>query len=165
MAEITSSGAPAFVSYVSTGVLRRAAIFALLLGSALAVVNQSAALFGAGSIEVLPLVLVYVTPFIVVTISQGVAIRRAEIDRRERPRRKPRSFAATAMSHGIPARAVALGVAMGAINTALVAAAAFLARGTVETLPIVLIAQAVVLPILFSVISQTIAYRRAATRA
>ena len=45
-------------------VLRRSAILALIIGSALTWINQFDALFGSDTIQILPLFLAYVTPFI-----------------------------------------------------------------------------------------------------
>ena len=53
---------------------------ALILGTALTLVNQSGAVFGGGKVQLLPLVLVYATPFIVVAVSQILGIRRAHLD-------------------------------------------------------------------------------------
>ena len=79
---------------------------ALILGSVLAVLNQSDEIFGPAHVQWLPLVLVYLTPFIVVTLSQAVGIQRAKRDRAEKPSMelRPGSFVQTMGSHGIPAR-------------------------------------------------------------
>ncbi len=62
------------------GVLRRAALVALILGSVLTLANQSSAVFGSENIQLLPLLLVYLTPFVVVTISQVLGARQAAAD-------------------------------------------------------------------------------------
>ncbi len=67
-------------SLIDAGVIRRAGIVALVLGSVLTLANQSGAIFGGGTVQVLPLVLVYLTPFVVVTVSQVLGIRRALLD-------------------------------------------------------------------------------------
>ena len=54
---------PTFGSLINRDVLSRAFIVALVLGSILTLINQSNALFGGAAVQVLPLVLVYLTPF------------------------------------------------------------------------------------------------------
>ncbi len=96
------------------GVLRRSTILALIIGSALTWVNQSAAIFGSDTIQILPLLLAYATPFTVIAISQLSAIRRAWHDAiREHLPETTESLVATAFLHGIPARAVTIGLIIG----------------------------------------------------
>ena len=145
------------------GVLRRSVIFALIIGSALTMVNQFHALFGSDLIQIVPLILVYATPFVVIAISQLAAIRQAWLDaKEERVPRVEEHFVATAFSHGIPARAVTIGLILGVINSAIILAGAFLRTGDIVTAPVALIGQAYALPVLFGFLSQTMAYRRAA---
>ncbi len=73
-------GHPKLASLIDAGVIRRAGIVALILGSVLTLANQSGAIFGGGGVQVLPLILVYLTPFVVVTVSQVLGIRRALLD-------------------------------------------------------------------------------------
>ena len=145
-------------------VVARAAIVALILGSLLALANQGGAIFGAEAVELLPLVLVYLTPFVVVTISQLLGVRQALIERDRAPAGPARreSFLATTMGHGIPGRAAAVGLIVGSINSALVMALALAELGTLANLPWPLIGQAFGLPVLFGVLSQALAFRRAA---
>ncbi len=148
---------------LKAGVLRRSMILALIIGSALTLVNQFDALFGSDLIQVLPLILVYVTPFAVIAISQLAAIRQAWFDAKEE--RMPRireHLVATALSHGIPARAVTIGLIIGAINSAIILTATFLRTGDIGTTPVALLGQAYALPVLFGFVSQAVAYRRVA---
>ena len=69
-----------FGSLLNGGIVLRAVLIALVLGSILTLFNQSDALFGPLEIQLLPLALVYVTPFITVTISQALGIREAIFD-------------------------------------------------------------------------------------
>jgi len=147
------------------GVPRRAAIIAFVIGSILTAANQWAALFGNQSIQYLPLILVYVTPFVVVTVSQVVAIRAAFLDvliannigfQRER-------LVLTLIRHGIPLRALSLGLTVGTLNTAIVTTVILSNGGSVSDLPVTLLAQSYVLPVLFGLVSQSISYRRAIT--
>lgn len=154
---------PTLASLIDAGVIRRAGIVALVLGSALTLANQSAAVFGGGTVDVLPLVLVYLTPFVVVTVSQVLGIRRALLDaRRGRALLSPRdTFLATAVSRGIPLRSLLLGSIVGTANTSIVISAALMEGGNLADLPTALIGQAFVLPMLFGLVSQAISYRRA----
>ena len=154
---------PSFTALISKDILRQAVVIALLLGSVLVLANQSGAIFGHGTVQVLPLVLAYLTPFAVITVSQVLALRRATLDARS-----PRSFArhdaaffATALSHGIPRRALLVALVVGIINTSIVATGALMTNGSLANLPNAVIAQAFVLPMLFGLLSQAIAYRRA----
>ncbi len=144
--------------------IRRAGIVALILGSVLTLANQSGAIFGGGRIQVLPLVLVYLTPFVVVTVSQVLGIRRALRDaRRGQASAFTRdAFLATAISRGIPLRALLLGLIVGTVNTSIVISAALMDGGDLTDLPTAVIGQAFVLPMLFGLVSQAISYRRAA---
>ena len=148
-------------------VVLRAAIVAAVLGSILTLANQTDALLGPGDIALLPLVLVYATPFAVVAISQMLGARQAL---REGIRAGPQgaraeSFLATAFSHGIAVRAVLLGLSMGSLNTLIVISATLLEHGRLESLPLPLLAQAYSLPVVFGVLSQALAYRRAVRQA
>ena len=144
-------------------VLARAAAVALVLGSTLTLINQSDAIFGAAEVRWLPLTLVYLTPFLVVGVSQVLGIRAA---RRALARvtELRESFLGTILSHGIPARAIVLGLVAGGVNTAIVASAGLLAGRGLGELPAPLIAQALVLPAVFGALSQAISFRRAVRR-
>jgi hypothetical protein len=152
-----------FVSLISKDILRRAFLIALALGSVLTITNQSGAIFGGDPLQVLPLALVYLTPFVVITVSQVLGLRRATLDARfPRPSaHHDAAFLATAMSHGIPVRALLVALVIGTANTSIVASSALMASGSLSNLPNALIAQAFVLPMLFGLLSQTISYRRA----
>lgn len=154
---------PTIASLLSKDILARAFVVAIVLGSVLTLINQPHALFGSAAVQVLPLVLVFLTPFIVVAISQALgshrAIRESQFDY-GRPRLDD-GFIATAMSHGIPLRALILATFIGVTNTLITGLAQLVSSGTLSDLPTTVIAQAFVLPMLFGLISQTISYRRA----
>jgi hypothetical protein len=155
---------PSFASLISKTILRRAFLIALFLGSALTLTNQSGAIFGRDAVQILPLVLVYLTPFVVITVSQVLGLRRAMLDARSSHcfARHDVAFFATAMSHGIPRSALFVALVIGTANTSIVALSALIASGSLSNLPTALIAQAFALPMLFGLFSQTISYRRAA---
>ncbi len=150
-----------FAQYLNGQVLLRAAAVAVLIGSVLTLVNQSDAVTGSGQIEWLPLVLVFITPFLVVSASQVFGTREARRSAGRTGYRRE-SFIGTLLSHGILGRAIALSLAVGGTNTAIVAASALLAGRGLDELPAALIVQAVTLPAIFGVLSQTLAYRRTA---
>ena len=145
------------------GVVRRAALVALILGSVLTLANQSGAVFGPEIIQLLPLLLVYLTPFVVVTASQLLGARQAAADNARSRGSGDETFASTAFSHGIPARAGLMGLAAAGVNATIVAMAALLEHGGPGQLPYPLLGQSLVLPMLFGVLSQAIAYRRVIT--
>jgi hypothetical protein len=152
-------GAPALWSLLNRTVVVRAGIVALVLGGMLTLVNQSGALFGAERLQVLALVQVLVTPFLVVMVAQLLGIRQAIREQREYGRGEP--FWSTMSFHGIVPRALLLGLLVGTANTAVGIAAAVLQGDDLSALPLAPIGQAYLLPALFGTVSQTLAYRRA----
>ena len=145
-------------SVINGDILRRAVLVALVAGSILTLANQSAAIFGSEEFEYLPLALVYMTPLVVVTISQMLDIRRATMDARQNGdhRLGEEPVLATAIAHGIPLRSVLVGVLVGSVNASIVITIALLEGASVNSLPVALLAQAYALPVLFGLLSQTI---------
>ena len=111
----------------------------------------------------MPMALVFLTPFVVVTISQVLGARQAVVDASRQGRRGTTKvpFLTTTISHGIPARAVQLGLIVGSLNAVVAGAAALAEHGNLDTVLLAPLGQAFALPILFGVLSQAIAYRRA----
>ncbi len=153
-----------FLTLLTWAVALRAGIVAFILGTVLTIANQFDAVFGDSAIVLLSLSLGYATPFVVVTFSQLLGMRRAVLDVSQDTASvlASGSFLATTLSHGIPRRALLLGAMVGTVNTLIVAAATYAEHGDYGSLPTALIAQAFVLPVLFGVLSQAISYRRAA---
>ena len=152
---------PDILALLSARVVLRAGSVALVLGTVLTAINQYDALFGTAPLDLMSLVLVFATPFVVVVISQLLGIRQALIDAGGRRRRTEVSFRQTVMAHGIPLRAFLLGLAVGTVNTSIVAAVLLQVGAGLADLPFVLIAQAYILPMAFSLLSQGLSYRRA----
>lgn len=154
---------PNLASIINGDILRRAVLVALVMGSILTLANQFTAIFGSEEFEYLPLALVYTTPFVVVTISQILGFRRAMMDARQNGCRRlgEEPVLATALAHGIPLRSVLVGMLVGSVNASIVMAVAHLEGASMNSLPVVLLAQAYALPLAFGLLSQTIAYRRA----
>ncbi len=69
-----------WLPFVHRAVFLRSAIVAVVIGSVLTLINQSGWVVGSDPLQILPFILVVVTPFVVVTISQVAAVRRAFID-------------------------------------------------------------------------------------
>ena len=130
------------------GLIRRAAVIALAIGSALTAINQTGAVTGAEQFDITQLALGYLTPFVVVMISQMLGIRarfREAADRRLAAVRDE-SFLRTAVSHGIPVRAVLVAVAVGTVLTAIMAGLTIAAGGDPRQLPLAQVGQVYVLP-------------------
>ena len=149
-------------SLVNRTIFLRAAIVAIIIGSILTLVNQFGWVAGREALQLLQLILVFLLPFAVVTVAQVAGARQAYIDTvgRGAPAR-PEGLRATAVSHGIPARAVAIGLVFGSLNAIVVLADAVLSSGDLAAVSVAPLGQAYVLPLLFALLSQAMSYRRA----
>jgi len=150
-----------WLPWATRAIFLRSAIVAALIGSILTLINQPGWVFGSDPLRPLPLILVFLTPLAVVTVAQVAGVRRAHIDSvgRGAPA-SPEGFMVTIRSHGIPARAVAIGLGFGSLNAIIVFADALLRSGDIAAVSIVPLVQAYVLPLLFGLLSQAISYRR-----
>lgn len=153
---------PGWVSIISAPILARAFVVALILGSILSAINQPGAVFGATKLDLLPFALVYITPFVVVTLSQIMGVLQARRD--DRPLPNGERFLDTVWAHGIPAKAVLTGLLVGTVNASISLTAALFETGSLAGIPVPLLIQAYTLPVLFGLLSQAISYRRAAAR-
>jgi purine-cytosine permease-like protein len=144
------------------GIFRRAVVIALILGTALTLLNQSEAVFGQNAIQYLPLALVYLFPFIVVSVSQYLGIRQALVDTRNTAVLGPlrEHPLVTPFRHGIPVRAVIVGLIIGTFAAGIYLLAGNPDVDNIRDLPIALTAQGYILPAFFGLFSQTVAYRR-----
>ena len=140
----------------------RAAIAAIIIGSTLVLINQSEALFGQSQLQLLPMSLAYITPFVVVSLSQVFGARAAQklLMRPSELLRLQQGFLQTVMSHGIILRSIIMGIVAGSLNTAIVAAVNLSAGKGLDQLPFPLILQALSLPIIFGALSQALSFRR-----
>ena len=149
--------------YVNRTVIIRSAIVAAIIGSVLTLINQSGWIVGSDPLQLLPFILVYVTPFVVAIISQVAAVRQTFIDAVGHGASTTREgLIATTLSHGIPARAMAIGLTIGSINAIIILTSALLSSGDHAVVSGTLIAQVYALPLLLGSLSQAITYRRAA---
>lgn len=144
---------PSAVLYPWRTIFKRAAVIAVFLGSSLTVVNQLDAVLGTVEFQVLPLILVFLTPFLVVSVSQVLGIREAH---KLTAFENLDGFVKTLFAHGIPIRAISLGLSIGATNTLIVMSSV----PSLDQLPLALMIQGLTLPILFGAISQTLSFRR-----
>ncbi len=162
------TGTPSLLSIArSYGIVRRAVIVALVIGSALTLINQPQAIFGDAPLNLAPFILVYLTPFVVVALSQVLGTRTvfSEVAGGGSTGRDTESFAATALSHGIPLRVVTVALGVGTAMTPVIVALTLLDGGDLSRVPLAQIGQVYALPLAFGLISQTLAYRRARARA
>ncbi len=138
----------------------RATIIAVVIGSVLTLINQSGWVAGSEPLQLLPLIMVFLTPFAVVTIAQVAGVRQAYIDSAGHgaPAR-PEGFIATTVSHGIPARAVAIGLVFGSLNAIIALADTLFHSGDLAVVSVAPLGQAYVLPLLFGLLSQATSYR------
>lgn len=146
---------------VDRATVLRSVFVAIVIGSVLTRVNQPGWVTGNDPLKLLPLLLAFLTPFAVVMISQVTAARRGYIDFAEHalPLNKE-SFVSTTISHGIPLRAVVIGLAFGSLNALMILADTLLRSGDLAAVSIATLSQAYVLPVLFGLLSQAISYRR-----
>lgn len=145
---------------VAAPVIGRALAVSLVLGTVLTVVNQTAAVFGNAQFQLLPLIMVFLTPFGVVAYSQILGMRAARQAAALLPQ-DTGDLLSTAFSHGIPKRAIVVGVTAAGVNSAIVMADLINSGQELTQLPIPLLLQALTLPIVFGALSQAISFRRA----
>ena len=145
-------------------IVPRSIILAVAIGTVLTLINQPAALLGAQQLQMLPTILVFSTPMIVVSLSQWLAIDRAMVEFDAVGTNHPdHGLLTTATAHGIPLRAICLGLLIGSTNTAIVGIASAADAKAGNSIPLSMIAQSYLLPMLFSLLSQAISFRRATT--
>lgn len=145
-------------------VLRRSALLALIIGSMLTYVNQSSAVFGASDFNKVQLLLAYLTPFVVILLSQVLAIRQAEINKAQnKVLSVSRQFKTRELTENIFVRALFISLFVGNVNNAIVMTTQ-LHHSKVDGLPWFLLIQSYVLPLVFGAFSQAMAYRRCITK-
>ena len=153
---------PHWLQSVNRAIVLRSAVVAFLLGSILTLVNQSGWVAGSDPLQLLPFILVFLTPFAVVMVAQVAGVRQAYADSRIYGAPvSPEWFSTTITSHGIPTRALVIGLVFGSLNAALSVADELLRSGGLAALDGRPRGQAYVLPLVFGLVSQAISYRRA----
>ena len=151
-----------WLSFADRAVILRSAIVAVVIGTVLTLITQLDWVIGNAPLQRLSFVLAFVTPFLVVAISQVVANRKAFADKtRHHVSTGREGFLATSISHGIPVRAFAIALIIGSVNTAIIVAISLVRTGNLAEVPVSLLGQVFALPLFFGVMSQAISYRRA----
>jgi len=150
-----------WLALVNCAIFRRSMIVAVVIGSILTLINQFGWVVGNDPLQLLPLILVFLLPFALVTIAQISGAHRAHLDFvRHGMSTRPESFLTTAVSHGIPARAATISLFIGSLNVIITLSGTFFRSGDVMAVSIAPLAQAYALPLLFGILSQAISYRR-----
>ena len=150
-----------WLQYMDAAVLKRSLLLALIIGGILTLVNQPAALFSDAIFERLPLTLAFVTPFVVITVSQLGATHQAVSDAiRGQSSATNSSFITTLFAHNILLRALVIGLTAAGATSLLTLISTFSLTGNVINASLPLLIQAFVLPFVFGTLSQTLAYRR-----
>jgi hypothetical protein len=137
----------------------RAILVSLVVGSTLTLVNQSGWFFGDIPVNRLQLALVFALPFGVVCISQLLGLKRYFQDSLSQEISASESIYRTAFSHDIPWRANIVAMGFFSLNAIAVFTDAYLRSIDFSDLSFVSLAQAFALPFVFSILSQTLAYR------
>ena len=142
-------------------IVLRSTIVAVVFGSILTFINQPGWVSGNEPLQLLPFMLVYLTPFAVVILAQIAGVRQAHIDSSGQGMPlNPEGLITTIVSHGISARAVVIGAGFGSLNAILNVADEFSRSGDLAALEIAPLGQAYVLPLVIGLVSQAISYRR-----
>ncbi len=150
-----------WLNHLDTNILKRASIMAFIIGSILILSNQSGAVFGDDSFKQPQLMLAFLTPFLVVTLSQLVAIQRAIIDRSYSATTvKATGFFNTIINHNIPFRAIVISLIIGSLSSVIILINTIFQTGDITNTPLPLLVQSYLLPLIFGALSQTLTYRR-----
>ena len=151
-----------WLPFMSRTLLFRSAIIAFVIGTVLTLITQFEWVLGSEPIQLLPFFLAFATPFFVIAISQVAGERQAYGDTTNlNSPAAAEAFFTTAFTHGIPARALAIGLSIGTVDAVIILAATVVRPGGLSEVSISLLGQVYLLPLLFGVLSQTIAYKRA----
>jgi len=140
-------------------VIKRSAIIAMIIGSALTVINQTDAIFGNAEFQFGRMALAFLTPFLVVSVSQVFGIS-AACKAVSQNTGKHLGFFMTLFSHGILVRSVVMGLIAGGANTAFAVITNMSAGQHLNQWPLDLILPAVFLPVIFGAIAQVFSFRR-----
>ncbi|MEH6628282.1 MAG: hypothetical protein V7739_17705 [Motiliproteus sp.] len=150
-----------WLRFVNSPMVLRSTIVAVLLGNILTLVNQPGWVIGSDPLQILPFILVFLTPFAVVMVAQVAGARQAHIDSAGHGASKnTEGFIKIITTHGIPARAVVIGLAFGTLNAVLSVVDEILRSGDLAAFDFISLAQAYVLPLVFGSVSQAISYKR-----
>ena len=156
-----SPSAALWFQHLSPDILKRSFVLALGIASLLTLVNQNAAVLGQQNFRVLALVLAFLTPFIVILLSQLGATHQVMNDQRHKKQNTAtQSLVQTMGKHNIPKRALIIALCAGSITTVVFLSERLWLAGELNQLPLPQIAQSYALPFIFGLFSQAMAYRR-----
>jgi hypothetical protein len=144
---------------ISIDMVKRATVIAIAIGLILNVINQGPALLAGDPLSPLSAILVFASPFFVVLISQMIATRHA-LKTAPAGHSNTASFVEMLLGHGFLATALMIAMTSVSINTVLIAGNNFATTAQIGPLALPVLAQAFVLPLVFSVLSLTQTYRR-----
>jgi len=153
---------PSEVSPQYTTMLKRAALAALVIGIVLNLVNQGPRVAAGIGIAPLQFTMVFITPFLVVMVSQLFAFQHAIRDAGQTANTNwlNETWIRTALGNEILTRSAVIALTMASMNATLIAGKNLVTTGQLTPLPAALLAQALFLPLIFSALSQSLTYRR-----
>ena len=94
-------------------------------------------------------------------VSQAAGVRQEQIDSVSYGvPASPEGFITTVASHGIPARAVAIGLLFGTLNAVFSVVDELFRSGEITAVDVAPLGQAYVLPLAFGLVTQAFSYRR-----
>ncbi|MEH6346407.1 MAG: hypothetical protein V7785_15040, partial [Bermanella sp.] len=147
--------------HLTFDVIKRSLILSMIIGSALTLLNQTSAIFGQGEFQLIPTVFMFITPFIVITLSQLVAAEQARIDCINGQNINPDiSFLNILVNRNIGMRALIIALIMGLTNCTLMGLISLGIDGSLSLLSENLVFQFFILPLLFGALSQAITIKR-----
>lgn len=150
-----------WMKYWGKDVFKRSLVLALIIGCMLTLGNQSVAVFSSGELLKLQLILAFITPFAVITLSQLGAMHQADIDRAKGLAfTKTEHFTVSVFKHNIPFRALMISMVVGGVSSVIILTNTVIRTGGLENTPWHQLVQSYVLPFIFGTLSQTLTYRR-----
>jgi len=150
-----------WLQHLNSKIVKRSFLLALIIGCTLTLINQFDALFGDAPFNQLSLLLMFLTPFVVITLSQLAATHRAVNDTISGLiSKKNTPFITTMASHNILLRALLISCVIGSVNSCLILSDTFFQTASIVNAPLSLLVQVYILPFIFGSLSQTMAYRR-----
>jgi len=140
--------------------LKRSVIIAAIIGSVLTFVNQTSAILGNESLVKFKLILVFVLPFIVISISQVLGKYQAEIDKVDSQFQfSHEKLLKTMVSHNIPVRALVICLIVGSLAS-VVTLSNFLLHDKNTNIDWYFMSQPYLFSLFFGAFSQAISYQR-----
>jgi len=149
------------LQYLNFDVLKRAFILSLVIGAILNVTNHYSFFLEGELPKIWPIVQMFLTPFLVITLSQLLAIQYWVNTSHSMDKRiQKASFLMLLIGHKILLRSLILAVFICLINSALVSIVSLNNVGDLGQVKLLTLFQFFILPFLFGAISQTLTLRR-----